>query len=315
MSWRNVLLQNKARLNLENAQLLITCAGDSASLPLEDIGVLILDHPQIMITTALLAELQQVGVVVMVCDKKHHPAGLLHPFHQHSRMSDVAEIQRIWSQPFRKRCWQALVRQKITNQAHCLDRSGLGPSHKVVKNLRNLVRKVDSGDSQNCEAQAARLYWQALMGSDFFRVTNGGTSPRKNAALNFGYAIIRATIARSIVAHGLLPCFGLFHHSKLNAFNLADDLIEPFRPLADGLVRRMSELWDDNMANRAEQKSAFDGLCREDRQQLAGLGGEQVLIDSEVQSLGNATDILVQSLVRASRDKDASCLKLPGFAL
>lgn len=302
MSWRSVLLQNKARLSLRHGQLLIERNDDSASIPVEDITVLVLDHHQITTSVALLAALEDAGVAVVICDQRHMPSGLLLPFHRHSRFSEVAALQMGWSQPFRKRAWQVVVRRKIENQAHCLDRAGV----EGGDSLRRLVQQVDSGDSENREAQAARYYWQALMGRGFLRLPRGASSSsRVNAALNYGYAILRAAVARALVGRGLLPCFGLHHGNKLNAYNLADDMIEPFRPLADDLVYRMAGLWGDH-----------DGpLTKEDRQGLVQLLGDQLLMEDQVQSLCKAAETAASSLVVALRDKNPKLLTLPRFVM
>jgi CRISPR-associated protein Cas1 len=269
----------------------------------EDLAVVIIDSPRVTLTSALLASLQAAGAAVVICNARHIPAGLLLPFHQHSRQPQVASLQAGWSRPFRKRCWQFIVRQKIKNQAQVLNKSG----SPATRFLHALAGRVDSGDSGNMEAQAAQAYWKAMWGEGFVRATRRAKEKdRTNAALNFGYAVARAVVSRSLVAHGLLPCFGLHHDSQLNAFNLADDMLEPLRPVVDRRVREMAEKW-----------GLFKGeeLKPEDRQELAALGGEQVLIRNEAHSLLRAADIMAQSLVRASEAKDPAKLELPTLAV
>jgi CRISPR-associated protein Cas1 len=297
MSWRTVLIQNACHLSLKDAQL--CCAGEqgNVSVPVEDITVVILESQQATLTSSLLATLQDNNVAVVTCDRRHMPNGLLLSFLPHSRHSEIAVLQRDWSQPFRKRCWQMLVRGKINNQAEGLELAGCSS----VSALRALARQVDSGDSKNREAQAAREYWKNLMGEGFIR----GAGDLPNSALNYGYTVVRAVIARSLVSYGLLPCFGIHHDNNLNAYNLADDLIEPFRPLVD---REVLTLLGEG---RLEKRS----LEREERQQLAALSTHQVLIDGEVQSLTNAADRMAATLVRAIRENDYRLLCLPRFAL
>ncbi len=297
MSWRTILIQNSCHLSLKNAQLCCASEQGNVSVPVEDITVLILESQQATLTSSLLATLQDNNVVVVTCDRRHMPNGLLLPFLPHSRHSEIATLQRDWSQPFRKRGWQSLVRGKINNQAEGLELAGCGS----VSALRALARQVDSGDSKNREAQAAREYWKKLMGEEFIR----GAGDLANSALNYGYTIVRAVIARSLVSYGLLPCFGLHHDNNLNAYNLADDLIEPFRPLVDREV--ITLLGDDKCAERS--------LKKEERQKLAALSTHQLLIEGEVQTLTNAADRMAASLVRAIRENDYRLLSLPRFAL
>lgn len=291
-------MQHPARASLRRRQLKLENEEGKVSLPIEDLVTVVLDSPAIVLTSALLAGLQNHGVAVIVCNQKHHPAGLLLPYHQHSRLPQLASLQAGWSQPFRKRCWQKVVRQKIVNQAATLEYTG----NSAAKRLRLLAAKVVSGDKGNLESQAAREYWPGLLGADFRRLgRDADRADFVNSALNYGYAICRAAVARAVTAHGLLACFGLHHNSDLNPFNLADDLLEPLRPVVD------REVWQ--MAKDREQPGA--GLEKEDRQRLAALAGVQVSIAGEKHSLYHAAELMAQSLVRATRKKDPGALLLP----
>jgi CRISPR-associated protein Cas1 len=246
----------------------------------------------------LLAACADHGVAVLVGDGRHLPAMLALPFHRHSKQTEVARRQTALSQPFRKRAWQGIVRRKILNQAACLDasqRDGAGT-------LREIARHVRSGDEDNTEARAARFYWGKLL-DDFRREATGD---RRGAAPDYGYAVLRASLARCLVAYGFLPCIGLKHDGVQNAFNLADDLIEPFRPFVDMLVTRLC---------RQEGWRFDDALSREDRQRMAGvlerdcvLGGDQVV-------LLRACDLVAESLSTAARTGNPSILRLPELAV
>lgn len=296
MSWRVVLIQNRARLSLKNRQFHAVLEDDrEVTVPIEDMGVLILESSQILLSSALLAELQAQNVPVLTCGSDHMPNGLMNSFHRHSRQGEIASLQVAASEPFRKRCWQKIVRAKIANQGACLDRAGVA-RHP----LKEIARQVDSGDTKNREAQAAREYFPLLFGPDFLRSAESGI----NSALNYGYAIVRACLGRACVAYGLLPCFGLHHKSTLNAFNLVDDLLEPFRPIVDKLV------YDHLKTGRAD-----DSLSKEDRAVLAMLPSHQVLVGAEVQTVVNAAEICAQSLSSAIRRKDPQQLVLPEFAV
>ena len=301
MAWRTVLLQNQTRLSLDHGQLKCDRKDGAVTLPIEDITVLVLDSPKITLSTALMGALQNNGVAVVVCDEKHHPGGLFLPYHQHTRISSIAPLQAGWSLPLRKRCWQRIVKAKIINQGRCLEMlTGQGQDKLTL-----MAKGVDSGDSQNLEAAAARYYWDKLLGCAFKRKTHRDKAPGFiNSALNYGYAIIRAAVARSITAHGLLACFGLHHHSALNQFNLADDLVEPLRPIVDHKVYEMAEAKGMDLTSK---------LDKEHRQELTGLATAQVCIADENHSLTNATDIMAMSLVRVLKAKDARKLVLPTF--
>jgi CRISP-associated protein Cas1 len=298
VTWRNVLITSPARLRRQRSQMVISQGEEQeASVPIEDMASLILESQEVLISSSLMSSLLEAGVAIVHCGSSHHPLGLSLPFMQHSRGAEVAALQKDWRQAFIKRCWQSIIQQKIKNQAEAPNRL----EEKAATRLLQISRDVTSGDSSNREAYAAQVYWPALMGSDFRR---SGNDPR-NAALNYGYAIVRAAIARAVAAAGLLPCFGLFHDANLNAFNLVDDLIEPFRPFVDLRVQR-------HWHQREEQD---DRLSKEDRAFLADIVGEQFLINDGLHRLNDAAEQMAESLVRATRSKSAKDLIFPVFAL
>jgi CRISPR-associated protein Cas1 len=292
MSWRTVLIQNPASLRIKQRQLLIQNDTDQATIPLEDIAALVIDTPQVSLTSALLAALAENQAWVVTCNEQHMPNGVLLPYQPHHRQLQQLQLQLDWSQPFKKRCWQTIVQQKIKNQAAVL--SGLGHGEPADL-LRAHVTNVTSGDTTNREAVAAKVYWQTYGGLGFTRHGSGITS----AALNYAYAVVRACLARELVVAGWQPCVGVHHESQLNPWNLADDLLEPFRPWVD---RYLLELNLDDESNQ---------LSPEDRQKLVAITLKTCLMGGESVGLLNACERLVQSLVRASRDKDPSCLELP----
>lgn len=231
MGWRSVVIANPASLDFHHNALRIAQADQVAQIPLEDISVLIIDHSQVTLTAYLLAACADAQIAVLTVGPDHHPNGVLLPFLPHSRALKVMRAQLAQSLPAQKRAWQVIVRQKITNQAAIL-------AHKWPENTRgiNLLlamsEAVRSGDPDNIEAQAAQRYFSALWDKNFTR----NQQRFYNAALNYGYTVIRAAIARSLVSYGFLPAFGLHHRNEQNAFNLADDLIEPYRPLVDAHI-------------------------------------------------------------------------------
>ena len=288
MSWRTVVISNPAKLRIENFQLVISQAED-ISLPLEDIGTLVIESPEVTLSAAALYRLAQSDVHVIVCDERHLPCFSGLPFAGHSRLSGVHRSQLAVSQPFKKRCWQSLIRVKIKNQAECLSIIG----NKNAADIRDLAGRVLSGDSGNVESAAARKFFPRAFGQDFIR----GKDDTMNAALNYGYAVVRAVVARALTAHGFLLTQGIHHRSELNPFNLADDFIEPFRPVVDLYV--------------ATSISPSAEFSIDHRQGLASLLAAEVLIDNKRQSVNHATTIVAGSYRAACESGNASSLLLP----
>lgn len=257
MTWRSVVISKPGYLKLQAGALTVDQAGDEIRVPLEDISVILLDNPQITLTAPLLSACAAQKITLLTTGDDHHPNGIFLPYLPHSRAVQVLRLQLQQSQPRKKRLWQTLVQQKITNQAACLRRHD--GSSEVARKLERMAAQVKSGDSTRQEALAAQFYFVALFGHQFAR----GQTNRINAMLNYGYAVIRAALARSLVCYGFLPALGLHHDSERNAFNLADDLIEPFRPLLDSYC--LTFLDDDQEADlRPQDKVRLVGFLHED---------------------------------------------------
>ncbi|MBB6252905.1 type II CRISPR-associated endonuclease Cas1 [Nitrospirillum iridis] len=296
MAWRGVHISRAARLSLADGQMVVAQEDGTVRLPLEDIAWVVLDTPQATLSAALLSACMEAGVVVIATDDRHMPNGLCLSFHGHFRQAAVAERQVGLSQPLKKRLWQALAQRKILNQAAVLAATGRsnGVASDPVAAMAALVR---SGDPDNVEARAARAYWGRLF-TDFRREDD---EDRRNKLLNYGYAVARAAIARALVAAGLIPAFGLHHASIGNAFNLADDLIEPFRPLVDRLVfNHQGDRAGDAAPLGVDDRRAMTGVLLE----TAGVGGDSL-------TLLAATDRAVWSLLRAMESGSAALLELP----
>lgn len=224
MEYRNIFLANSARLSVQRGQLVIEQA-EKFTVPLEDISAIVIESQQVSITAYAATTLAKSGITVFLCDEKHMPCCQILPVNQYCRQRKLLMAQFEMPKPLKKQLWQRIVSQKIKNQAICLQIS----QKDGWQELQQMSTKVLSGDSDNREAVAAALYFRSLFGPYFSRSTD---DPR-NAALNYGYAILRGGIARNLVVHGLEPCIGIFHHNELNNFNLADDMIEPYRPIVD----------------------------------------------------------------------------------
>ena len=242
---RTICFNNPAYLSLKNEQLVIKLpqveknddlpelfkADAVKTIPIEDVGVVVVDNKQITITQGLMEALLDNNCAVITCDKSHLPIGLLLPFRGNTTQNERFRQQLDASLPLKKQLWQQTVQTKIGNQASVLQKC-----RKVeVGNMLKWQNDVRSGDPDNLEGRAAAYYWKNMFPEvdDFTRDRDGG-SP--NNLLNYGYAILRAVVARSLVASGLLPTLGIHHHNRYNAYCLADDIMEPYRPYVDELV-------------------------------------------------------------------------------
>lgn len=229
---RTLYFGNPAYLKTANEQLVIEMhdSGESKSSPIEDIGLLILDHQQITITQALMAKLLANNTAVITCDHTHHPTGMWLSLDGHTLQSQKFQAQIEASVPLKKQLWQQTVMCKIENQAALL-----GQQREENKLLLTYARDVKSGDSENHEAKAAAYYWKRIFPDSLaFRRERYGPPP--NNLLNYGYAILRALVARGLVASGMLPTLGIHHRNQYNAYCLADDIMEPYRPFVDRIV-------------------------------------------------------------------------------
>ena len=203
-------------------------------VPIEDIGVMVLDNKQITITQGAMGELLGNNVAIITCDKSRMPTGLMLPLSGNTTQSERFRHQIEASLPLKKQLWQQTIQAKILNQSTVLYRQ----RNMDCGNMEAWVKQVKSGDVDNLEGRAAAFYWQNLFGSiKGFRRDREGVPP--NNLLNYGYAILRAVVARSLVGSGLLPTLGIHHHNRYNAYCLADDIMEPYRPYVDRLVAEM----------------------------------------------------------------------------
>ena len=302
MPWRGIHLTEVASLSRRQAGIQIQRDGqDDVRVPLEDVAWIVIDTRKITITSGLLSSCAERGIAVIFTDDRHMPAGSLLPFHINYAQAEVTHLQFAAPGVLRRRLWRRTVRAKILNQAAVLEKAG-APSVRV---LTTMARQVKPGDPDNVEAQAARRYWSSLFPS--FR-RDSEASDRTNALLNYGYAIMRAGVARSLAVAGVIPAIGIHHRSQTNPFNLADDLIEPFRPTVDWLAHEMREPKDWGHVNDDGL-----GLPKEDRQQLAAILTSQIRIENEEMNVLNAIDRCVASFVRSLRSRKSGDLELPEF--
>ena len=235
---RTLQFNNPASLSLKEGQLVIELPGlrrfdeklSKKSVPIEDIGLILLDHLQITISHSCISALVQNNAVIITCDHTHHPTGMLLPIEGNNTQSERFRFQLEASLPLKKQLWQQTIQAKILNQAAVLS----GRNVKI-DNMLHWAQAVKSGDPDNYEARAAAYYWKNVFPKkvQFFRGREGDPP---NNLLNYGYAILRAIVARALVCSGLLPTLGIHHRNKYNAYCLADDVMEPYRPYVDLIV-------------------------------------------------------------------------------
>ncbi len=295
MAWRGLHLTRPSRLSCTDRQIVVAQDDGEVTLPLEDVAWIILDSPRATLSSALISRCMTAGIVIMITDDRHTPSGLVLPFHQHHRQAEVTGWQIGASAPLKKRLWQVVIRAKITNQAKVLDQLNREGGHT----LREMARRVGSGDPGNVEAVAARHYWGRL----WSRFRRDDLGDRRNKMLNYGYAVIRAGVARSLVASGLIPSLGLHHASVSNPFNLADDLVESFRPFVDKMV------WEFTDEGTPDTKK----MTVKDRQDMAGVLLADAQIGTDTVNLLTAGERVAESLVRCLQGRDAADLELPRF--
>lgn len=283
---------NPAYLSTKDRQLVIKkpCESEAnepksdvvRSIPIEDIGVIVLDNPRVTITQRLMGLLMENNCALVCCDESHLPSGLFLPLAcntvQHERFVDQMEA----SLPLKKQLWAQTIQAKIHNQACVLEQY----KGKQTPNMYAWADQVKSGDTDNKEAQAAAYYWKGLFEEKpyFFRDQFG---PYPNCVFNYGYSILRAIVARALVSSGLLPTFGIHHHNRYNAYCLADDIMEPYRPYVDELVLSIMD-WSDE-----EQ-----GITKEQKIELLKIPTIDVSINGKKSPLEVAASITTASLYR-----------------
>ena len=297
MAWRVVAIENPARLSLKDNKLLIR-QDEEIALPLEDIDSLIIDNREIILTANILAALARFGVKTLVCDEKHLPSTIILPHGQASRGSKNARNQLMMGVALRKQLWRKNIIQKIKNQATVLRKNNFINTADRLDKLSSTVR---SGDVGNNEAIAARLYFNALLGD---------ATRRKpmwhNSALNYGYAIVRSSLARAVVARGLVTEIGINHHSELNQYNLVDDLIESFRPLVDDYILT-------KVAPRHVKDEYDSSLNKNDRHKIIDVMNQYGIMIDRRYTIKHLTDMVVDGMLNAISQDNTKIFTLPSI--
>ena len=282
MITRSIYIGNPAYLKLKDEQLYIMdpeTGQMKGKIPLEDLGLLMLDHWQITVSHQLIQKMMGNNVVVISCDAHHLPHGIMLPLHGHTEFSERIKDQMEASEPLKKQLWKQTIECKIENQKEVLRR--LGNYYEPMMDYRNNVK---SGDLTNMEGIAAQHYWKYLISLDFLR-QRFGDSP--NQFFNFGYSVLRSIVARAIVETGLLPVLGIFHKNKYNPYCLADDMMEPYRPFVDWLVM-------DWLTRNPETED----LTKEFKAHILQIATKDVKIDGKTRPLMVAVKTTVSSLYK-----------------
>lgn len=291
---RTLHFGNPAHLSTSRKQLVVELKDDertTKTIPIEDIGLMVLEHPHITLTTSLLEQLIEQQVALVSCDSTYLPTGLFLPLDGNSVQTERMRIQLNASIPLKKQLWQQTIKAKIENQGRLLKQLG-----EQSGRLEQLIDRVKSGDSTNCEAQAAAYYWSQLYGPHFVR---GRFMTTPNAQLNYGYAILRSVVARALTASGLFPSIGIHHKNKYNSYCLADDIMEPYRPYVDWLVLHLPPSEDDK-------------LSKQQKIELLKIPQLDTYINGKTRPLFHAVSTTTASLFKCF-EGSARKLKLPKF--
>lgn len=278
MGYINIYVTRDAELSVRNSSLCLKSGEKIADYPIEDINSVMIENLNTYISTYTISKLAESGILTFICDRAHLPCGVILPYMEHYRTLQHFELQMNLSKPTKKQLWQKVVKNKIKNQNEVLVAFG------HYDELTDLERKVLSGDATNIEAQASLKYFKLLFGENFKRREEDSI----NSFLNYGYSIIRGFVARSLVCHGLMPFYGINHSNQFNQFNLADDLMEPFRPVVDFYVKTF--LSDESEMTPSIKAKIYD------------LINFDVEISGQKQTVCNAADMYVESFVRSLKE-------------
>jgi CRISPR-associated protein Cas1 len=249
--------QAKTHLAIRYGQLIIKSnEAEERSIPCDDVGILLVDHSGVTYTHSVFTELLRCGAAVVLCGGNHQPNGMLLPLESNTLQTERFTQQMNAKEPVKKKLWQQLVRAKIKHQAKIVGRDS-----EIYKSLMALREQVRSGDPDNIEAQASRKYWPVFISTINFRRDVDGPPP--NNLLNYGYMVMRAAVARTLCSAGLLPCLGIHHHNRYNAFCLADDVMEPFRGFVESKVKEIVQGGDWEELTQAVKAQLLEVLYQE----------------------------------------------------
>lgn len=284
MSWRTVVITRSAKLDYQMGYMIVRM-GEVVKIHLSEISTVLIETTSVSLTASLLSELTKKKIKVIFCDEKRNPSSELIPYYGSHDTSIKIKKQISWSEDIKTQVWTEIVSEKIRKQAEVLDSKNLLESEKLYQ----YINEIEVGDATNREGHAAKVYFNALFGMDFTRTAENSI----NAALNYGYSLILSACNREISANGYITQLGLFHDNMFNPFNLASDIMEPFRPIIDAKVKSMMP----------------DKFEHEEKIELVTLLQKEVLIAGRKEYLNNAVKIYCKSIFDALNDNDISLIK------
>lgn len=284
MSWRTVVISKNAKLDYQLGYLVVRNQ-DVVKIHINEIAVLIIETTSVSLTAALLCELTKKKVKIIFCDEKRNPSSELIPYYGSHDTSMKVRKQIAWSEDIKTAVWTEIVTEKIRKRAENLEHWNQGESELLYE----YISQMEFGDATNREGHAAKVYFNALFGMDFTRTAENSI----NAALNYGYSLLLSTCTREITINGYITQLGLFHDNMFNPFNLASDLMEPFRPLVDNLIKQM-----------APEKFEHD-----EKMEVVKLLQKEIILAGRKEYLSNAMKLYCRSVFDALNDGDISLIK------
>lgn len=290
MSWRVIVIIKRAKLDLQLGKMVVR-SDETVKIVLSEISTILIESTAVSLTTSLIAELAKRKIKVIFCDEKRNPSCELVNYYGSHDTSNKVRRQIAWKQSTKEAVWTEIVTEKIRKQKELLEASGKEEAALLASYLREIVWN----DETNREGHAARVYFNALFGLDFTRTEDNFI----NAALNYGYSIILSAFTREVVANGYITQLGLFHDNMFNQFNLASDLMEPFRILVDREVTEMKRLQFEH----------------EEKMQLVNILNQEIQIDGKTQYVNNAIKIYCKSVFDALEEDDSSLIRFYGIEL
>lgn len=291
MAWRTVVISKPSKLDLRLGYMVVRDSESTIRVHISEISVLIIENVNTSMTAALLCEISKQKVKVIFCDEKLTPYGELIPYYSSHDSSLSIRNQIEWKEDAKQGVWTAIVAEKIKNQALCLEYFEIDKAEQLYQ----YIDELEFNDSTNREGHAAKVYFNALFGKSFSRSQECPT----NAALNYGYSLILSCVNREIACAGYLTQIGLFHSNRFNHFNLSCDLMEPFRPIVDGFVKKLSP----------------QSFATQEKRQLQGLLSTEMIIEERKQTLLNTVKIYTKSALEAIEAGDISLIKFYRYEL
>ncbi len=280
MGYRQIFIKRCEKLSYKDNQLVVCKDNEETKVPLEDINYILLEDSTTVVTSRLLAEIGKNAIALIICDEKHEPTSILYPYNYHYKQLENLELQLNNTKILKDELWRLIVISKITNQKRVLEMKT--SDEYTIEKIDNFIKEVEIGDNSNREGLAAKKYFRSLFGSNFIRHFDDGI----NGALNYGYTILTSCLIRHLSVYGLLTYYGINHKSKTNNFNLAYDLVEPFRPIIDKYVFEHKDELSEELSYGA-------------RKDLVNILNSEIMVEGKRCTIEYAMDLLVKSFIKA----------------